>query len=51
MGHLLVLELGRVDTRVGNVSTLLDGVLLGDTGSVLEEDDILVVLDKLRVSL
>ena len=46
--RLLVLELGSVDTRVGDVSTLLDGVSLSNTGSVLEKDDILVVLNKLH---
>lgn len=45
---LLVLELGRVDTRVRDVATLLDGVFLGDTRCVLEEDNVLVVLDELQ---
>jgi hypothetical protein len=49
--NLLVLELGlELDTRVRDVSTFLDGVLLGNTGSVLEENDTLVVLDELIVS-
>jgi len=46
--NLLVLELGlKLDTRVRDVSTFLNGVLLGNTSSVLEEDDTLVVLDEL----
>jgi hypothetical protein len=49
--NLLVLELGlELDTRVRDVSTFLDGVLLGNTSGVLEEDDTLVVLDKLFIS-
>ena len=46
--NLLILELGlKLDTRVRDVSTFLNGVLLGNTSSVLEEDDTLVVLDEL----
>ena len=48
--YLLVLELGlglELDTRVRDVSTFLDGVLLSNTSGVLEEDDSLVVLDEL----
>jgi hypothetical protein len=46
--NLLVLELGlELDTRVRDVSTFLNGVLLGNTSSVLEEHDTLVVLDEL----
>jgi hypothetical protein len=46
--NLLVLELGlELDTRVRDVSAFLDGVLLSDTGGVLEENDTLVVLDEL----
>lgn len=49
--YLLVLELGlELDTRVRDVSTFLDGVLLGNTSGVLEEDDSLVVLDELIIS-
>jgi hypothetical protein len=49
--NLLVLELGlELDTRVRDVSTFLDGVLLGNTSGVLEEDDTLVILDKLLIS-
>lgn len=45
--YLLVLELGlELDTRVRDVSTFLDRVLLGNTSGVLEEDDSLVVLDE-----
>jgi len=48
---LLVLELGlELNTRVRDVSTLLDGVLLSNTGGVLEEDDTLVVLDEDTIS-
>jgi hypothetical protein len=46
--NLLVLELGlELDTRVRDVSTFLNGVLLGNTSCVLEENDTLVVLDEL----
>ena len=45
---LLVLELGlELDTGIRDVSTFLNGVLLGNTSSVLEEDNTLVVLDEL----
>jgi len=44
---LLVLELGlELDTGIRDVSTFLNGVLLGNTSSVLEENDTLVVLDE-----
>jgi hypothetical protein len=49
--RLLVLELGTVDTRVRDVASLLNGVLLGDTGGVLKEHDTLVVLNELIVSI
>lgn len=49
--NLLVLELGlELDTRVRDVSTFLNGVLLSNTSCVLEEDDTLVVLDEETIS-
>jgi hypothetical protein len=46
--RLLALGVGHVDSRVGNVASLLDGVSLSDTGSVLVEYYVLVVLNELE---